>query len=162
MAATKRSQNKCKKCGYTWYPRGKNMSLKCPSCGSSEVGFAGTGIGVIALIVIAAVIFGANKKETPTEAPSTSPEITKETTSLEHQTMQLEPESEQAATTTNIADVPDDTGQVEENIRTPALTNKCASENESKPEECSSVECGGKASDSARCESERAPKNELY
>lgn len=118
--------------------------------------------GVIALIVIGAVIFGANKKETPTEAPSTPPEITKETTSLEHQTMQLEPESEQAATTTNIADVPDDTGQVEENIRTPALTNKCASENESKPEECSSVECAGKASDSAKCESERAPKNELY
>src|SRR5471032_831930 len=46
MAATKRSQNKCKKCGYTWHPRGKNMSLKCPSCGSSEVGCASTPIPV--------------------------------------------------------------------------------------------------------------------
>ena len=138
------------------------MSLKCPSCGSSEVEFARTGMGVIALIVIAAVIFGANKKETSTEAPSTPSEVTKETTSLGHQTMQFEPESEQAAATTKIADVPDDTGQVEEKIQTPALTNKCAADNEGKPEECSSVECAGKTSDSAKCESERAPKNELY
>lgn len=35
---TKRPQNRCKQCGYTWYPRGKSVSLRCPNCGSQDVG----------------------------------------------------------------------------------------------------------------------------
>lgn len=42
MSATKRPQNKCKSCSYTWYPRGKSLSLKCPSCGSSQVTIVGS------------------------------------------------------------------------------------------------------------------------
>lgn len=61
MARTKRSQNRCKSCGYTWYPRGKSISLKCPSCGSEDVGFAGGTLGVIALVVAAVFFFGGNK-----------------------------------------------------------------------------------------------------
>ena len=36
--STYRPQNVCHSCGYTWYPRGKNVSLKCPSCGNYETG----------------------------------------------------------------------------------------------------------------------------
>ena len=34
---TKRPQNICRSCRYTWYPRGKNVSAQCPRCGSQEV-----------------------------------------------------------------------------------------------------------------------------
>lgn len=34
MRNTLRPQNKCGSCGYTWHPRGKNQSPKCPACGS--------------------------------------------------------------------------------------------------------------------------------
>lgn len=128
------------------------MSLKCPSCGSSEVGFASTGMGVIALIVIAAVVFGANKKETPAEAPSTLPAVTEMPAPVEHQAMPFEAAPEQAPAPTNIADVPDHTVQVEEKVQVSPATNACAAENEG----------SGEASDSAKCESKRAPKNELY
>lgn len=33
---TKRPQNICKNCGYSWYPRGKSISAKCPRCGSTN------------------------------------------------------------------------------------------------------------------------------
>lgn len=79
MSGTKRAQNKCKKCGYTWYPRGKNISLKCPSCGSSEVGFAGGGLllGGLALLVIA--IFGSNNKSPSSEPARPNPQVTRRT-----------------------------------------------------------------------------------
>lgn len=57
MASTKRSQNKCKACGYTWFPRGKNLSLKCPSCGSTDVSIKGASLGVVAVIIVALMIF---------------------------------------------------------------------------------------------------------
>jgi len=77
MATTKRMQNRCKKCGYTWYPRGKNLSLKCPSCGSNEVGFAGGGIFLFALIIVGLYVFGGDKHPQPSavneaSAPSMS------------------------------------------------------------------------------------------
>lgn len=37
---TKRPQNVCRSCGYSWYPRGKDVSAKCPSCGSPRVELA--------------------------------------------------------------------------------------------------------------------------
>lgn len=33
-----RPQNTCHDCNYTWYPKGKNVSLRCPRCGSPSVG----------------------------------------------------------------------------------------------------------------------------
>jgi len=36
-----RPQNRCSECGYTWFPRGRNTSRRCPGCGvvfSSVVG----------------------------------------------------------------------------------------------------------------------------
>lgn len=37
---TKRPQNACRRCGYTWYPRGKDVSRSCPGCGSRDVELA--------------------------------------------------------------------------------------------------------------------------
>src|SRR5262245_35281 len=49
-----RPQNTCGHCGYTWYPRGKDLSNKCPNCGSRSVGmipFQITG-GVVVFFLI--------------------------------------------------------------------------------------------------------------
>src|SRR5262249_54590086 len=35
-----RSLNKCNSCGDTWYPRGRDLSRRCPSCGSGNVVYA--------------------------------------------------------------------------------------------------------------------------
>ena len=72
MNSTKRSQNKCDACGYTWYPRGKDKSLKCPNCGSNEVSIIGGGGLILGLIFVGWLIFG--NKEKPPEAPR--PEVT--------------------------------------------------------------------------------------
>ncbi len=55
MAPTKRPQNRCPECSYTWYPRGKNVSLKCPKCGSGNVKKVGSvlaGAAVIAFFML--------------------------------------------------------------------------------------------------------------
>ena len=36
---TKRSENYCENCGNTWFPRGKALSARCPSCKSERVTF---------------------------------------------------------------------------------------------------------------------------
>ena len=69
MASTKRPQNTCKGCGYTWFPRGKSLSLKCPSCGSQDVKAAGGWGGAGILVVAAMMIFGGDKKEEKAAAP---------------------------------------------------------------------------------------------
>lgn len=72
MNATKRSQNKCDACGYTWYPRGKDKSLKCPSCGSNNVSIVNVSIvgggGLILLTLFIGGVIFANNKDTPPEA----------------------------------------------------------------------------------------------
>ncbi len=32
-----RPQNRCAQCEDTWYPRGRDLSKKCPTCGSDRV-----------------------------------------------------------------------------------------------------------------------------
>jgi hypothetical protein len=34
---TFRPKNECNRCNYTWHPRGKNRSLKCPHCGCRDI-----------------------------------------------------------------------------------------------------------------------------
>ncbi len=56
--STKRPQNKCEDCSYTWYPRGKHQSLKCPSCGGRNVSVITISwyvIFIIILLVICAI-----------------------------------------------------------------------------------------------------------
>lgn len=67
---TLRSQNKCSACGYTWFPRGKGISLSCPGCGSRNVGVPrSSGIAgkmVLAFLVIAGLAICSTPKPGPT------------------------------------------------------------------------------------------------
>ena len=58
MYSTLRSQNLCTDCGYTWYPRGKDLSNKCPNCGGRNVGFVPFPVGAF-LTVLAVLALGA-------------------------------------------------------------------------------------------------------
>jgi len=53
---TKRPQNVCKKCSYSWYPRGKSLSPKCPYCGSTETAI---GCGGCVGVIVLALLLGA-------------------------------------------------------------------------------------------------------
>src|SRR5205814_1899199 len=72
MPSTKRSQNKCSACGYTWYPKGHYKSLKCPSCGSSNVSVAGGGWLLFGLLLVGWFLF-ADKDESPKARKETIP-----------------------------------------------------------------------------------------
>ncbi len=84
MGRTKRLQNRCKACNYTWYPKGKNLSNKCPNCGSPDVTYAGTGcaaivaiglIGIFGLSVFSVSTTSSDRTPTPTQPsqPSATP-----------------------------------------------------------------------------------------
>lgn len=85
MTITKRPQNKCKSCGYTWYPRGKSLSKKCPNCGGKNISTVGSWGGLAALLFIGYAIFGSDHKPTDTTtdvaAPYTSSQSTETTAS---------------------------------------------------------------------------------
>lgn len=67
---TLRSQNRCSACGYTWFPRGKGVSLSCPGCGSRNVGAPrSSGIAgklVLGFLVVVALAICATPKPGPT------------------------------------------------------------------------------------------------
>jgi hypothetical protein len=57
---TKRPSNRCRACNYTWFPRGKSVSLRCPRCGKSNVvaetgGCCGPAFVAVLLIVVVPV-----------------------------------------------------------------------------------------------------------
>lgn len=52
---TKRPQNVCKDCGYTWFPRGSNLSRRCPGCGSGRIRVSYA--GCFTLVLVAAGCF---------------------------------------------------------------------------------------------------------
>lgn len=58
MAKTLRGQNKCKDCSYTWFPRGKDISLVCPKCGGSDVKKVSSG-AFLGLVVVAIIVYVA-------------------------------------------------------------------------------------------------------
>lgn len=59
---TKRWQNICSNCGDTWYPRGRDISNKCPNCGNKNVHFVRTGctanVAIYSLIIVSSICFG--------------------------------------------------------------------------------------------------------
>jgi hypothetical protein len=46
-----RPLNQCHDCGYTWYPRGKDVSHRCPRCSSTDTGIDYTGLYVILFLM---------------------------------------------------------------------------------------------------------------
>ena len=67
---TKRPQNRCGACGNTWYPRGKDKSLKCPNCGKREVSKVGPGIlGTAAAIILLYFLISGDKSASPPSLP---------------------------------------------------------------------------------------------
>ncbi|MGI4982559.1 MAG: hypothetical protein ACRYGL_04360 [Janthinobacterium lividum] len=36
-SSTLRPQNRCVACGYTWFPRGKSLSMRCPRCSGEDI-----------------------------------------------------------------------------------------------------------------------------
>jgi hypothetical protein len=77
----KRSLNRCKSCGDTWYPKGRDLSRKCPNCGSTDIAYAGGGCGAILfLLILVAVVFAVfprskNESATPPAEPTPSQAI---------------------------------------------------------------------------------------
>lgn len=72
MASTKRPQNRCGACGYTWFPRGKNLSPQCPKCGSGKTKVVGVGVlGVIGFVAVLIALGSNDKPKAPaTETPN--------------------------------------------------------------------------------------------
>lgn len=160
MTPTKRSQNKCKKCGYTWYPRGKSISLKCPGCGSSEVGFAGGGLGVLAAIVLAAVFFGGGKKTAPqtTPAQQNAPSVS----GLEESaSVGVEVGPAHRADVQGQLTQPAEVENVIEPVATQPAVSECVNNDPSKQSECSGADCQ-RAALPADCQTKRTPQNELF
>jgi hypothetical protein len=58
---TKRPRNGCKGCGYSWYPKGRNKSVKCPRCNNIKVILhpGAYGVGVVTIIIgfVAVLLF---------------------------------------------------------------------------------------------------------
>lgn len=76
MRATRRPQNVCKSCGYTWNPRGHNLSPNCPRCGGTKVRIVGGGIVlIIALLVLWGICTGGHKKTGETGKSMTPPSV---------------------------------------------------------------------------------------
>ncbi len=63
---TQRPLNVCGHCKYSWYPRGKNLSIQCPNCGSRDVhiSFLGAGLGILICVIVfvAFVVNGLSNK----------------------------------------------------------------------------------------------------
>jgi len=51
-----RPQNICKTCHYTWYPRGKNISHRCPRCGSTRTEMRYEGLIIAAVLILVFLI----------------------------------------------------------------------------------------------------------
>ncbi len=79
----RRPQNACKHCGWTWSPRGHNVSRRCPECGSPEVEIVNQGtpialVGCAAILVVAFVVgYGLTKSQL--SGPSTVKDLPKRT-----------------------------------------------------------------------------------
>lgn len=59
---TKRTLNRCGQCNHTWYPKGRDVAVRCPECGSTQVkaegqAAGGCGTTVLLLVLIAALAF---------------------------------------------------------------------------------------------------------
>ena len=54
--STCREQNYCESCSYEWYPRGHDISQRCPSCKSTSVAVYEDHTGNIVALLLLAVV----------------------------------------------------------------------------------------------------------
>ena len=74
-----RPQNQCNRCAYTWFPRGKHRSLRCPGCGSKDIEIvepplrSSSGCGpvvLVAIVVVIAIIWAVSRPGSSSSASS--------------------------------------------------------------------------------------------
>ncbi len=85
---TKRPKNVCGSCGYRWYPRGKNLSRKCPNCGSGSVSITlfekvQGAIAVLAIVFVGFVVLLSLVPNAEEHSGSPSPRSSRSGTSHE-------------------------------------------------------------------------------
>ena len=82
---TKRPQNRCTRCGHTWFPRGHNVSAACPNCRSEGVqqivriapkasSLVGAVIGILFLVLLLLVGSLGVRPSSDRSSSSSSPE----------------------------------------------------------------------------------------
>jgi hypothetical protein len=74
-AMKKHLLNRCKNCNFAWFPRGFDLSRKCPNCGSVDVDFTGRIYLVIlaALAIGAGILWGSDRPHKKAKAAATPP-----------------------------------------------------------------------------------------
>lgn len=70
--STKRPQNNCRSCGYTWYPRGKDLAIRCPKCGGVRVSKV-SGFIYVAIVLFLYLISPSDKKSNVAYTDSVTP-----------------------------------------------------------------------------------------
>lgn len=66
--------NRCQECGNTWFPRGFDLSRKCPKCHSPDVDFTGRiYLGMlVAIALLAGIFWASDRPHHPKQAMATS------------------------------------------------------------------------------------------
>ncbi|MFM0336829.1 hypothetical protein [Paraburkholderia fungorum] len=107
---TKRPLNRCASCGKTWYPRGSNLSSRCPKCGSGKTKLAGLGIvGTLGALFLMLVMGGhPDRRNDASITPSNSGSIQSgsDTPSSAQLTDSAKAEDERALLAQGITDAP--------------------------------------------------------
>jgi hypothetical protein len=67
--------NRCKNCGHTWFPRGFDLSRKCPSCDGEDIDFTGRFylVILIALTVCAGIFWATDRPHRTAKAATPLP-----------------------------------------------------------------------------------------
>lgn len=162
-------KNKCSACSYTWYPRGKALSLRCPSCDSTDVkivrmearGIGGVGIAIAALVVFA-IFKNSDKEEVSTELPRTEQLISVEQSPAAPAPASSEPIQATRATTGSEAqqEVTSQRSEAVEHTQNPL--DACADVAAKAKEECAQGECTEAIKQSVGCTSKSVPTNMVF
>lgn len=76
-----RPQNQCNRCAYTWFPRGKHRSLRCPGCGSKDIEIveppprSSSGCGpvvLVAIVIVIAIVWAISRSGSSSSTPSSA------------------------------------------------------------------------------------------
>jgi len=71
--------NRCKNCGHRWFPRGFDISRKCPNCGGVDVDFTGRlYLAILIVFAVGAGIFWASDRPHRSAKNATPPPATQQ------------------------------------------------------------------------------------